>query len=59
MDHEAHILWAIAGASSDVKEASPFMTVPMLLLCLISIILGIYPRPIIDPLMEVIAGILA
>jgi NADH-quinone oxidoreductase subunit M len=43
----------------DVEEASPFMTVPMLLLCLISILLGIYPRPIMDPLMEVIAGILA
>jgi NADH-quinone oxidoreductase subunit M len=43
----------------DVKEASPFMTVPMILLCLISIILGIYPRPILDPLMEVVAGLLA
>jgi NADH-quinone oxidoreductase subunit M len=43
----------------DVEEASPFMTVPMLLLCIISILLGIYPKPILDPLMEVIAGILA
>ena len=43
----------------DVEEANPFMTVPMLLLCLISIMLGIFPRPIMDPLMEVVARILA
>lgn len=43
----------------DVKEAPWLMTVPMMLLCVISVILGIYPRPIMDPLMKIIAGILA
>ncbi|MCW4048734.1 MAG: NADH-quinone oxidoreductase subunit M [Candidatus Bathyarchaeota archaeon] len=43
----------------EVKEASWLMTVPMMLLCFLSIVLGIYPRPIIDPLMEVVAGLLA
>jgi NADH-quinone oxidoreductase subunit M len=42
----------------DVKEASSLMTIPMMLLCALSILLGIYPRPIMDPLMEVVAALL-
>jgi NADH-quinone oxidoreductase subunit M len=42
----------------DVKEASSLMTIPMILLCALSILLGIYPRPIMDPLMEVVATLL-
>jgi formate hydrogenlyase subunit 3/multisubunit Na+/H+ antiporter MnhD subunit len=43
---------------SDVKEASPLMTVPMILLCVISILLGLYPKPILDPLLEIVAALL-
>lgn len=43
----------------DTKEAGWVMTVPMILLCVLSILIGIYPRPILDPLMEVVAGLLA
>jgi formate hydrogenlyase subunit 3/multisubunit Na+/H+ antiporter MnhD subunit len=43
----------------DTKEAGWVMTVPMILLCLLSILIGIYPRPILDPLMEVVAGLLS
>jgi NADH-quinone oxidoreductase subunit M len=42
----------------DVKEASPYMTIPMILLCVLSILIGIYPKPIIDPIMEVVAALL-
>jgi NADH-quinone oxidoreductase subunit M len=42
----------------DVKEAPPLMTIPMVLLCVLSILIGIYPRPIIDPIMEVVAALL-
>jgi len=42
----------------DVKEASPLMTIPMMLLCALSILIGLYPRPIIDPIMEVVAALL-
>jgi len=41
-----------------VKEADLYMTIPMLLLCLLSIILGAYPRPIIDPLMQIVKVVL-
>jgi NADH-quinone oxidoreductase subunit M len=42
----------------DVKEASQLMTIPMVVLCLLSIILGLYPGLILDPLFEVIPGLL-
>jgi NADH-quinone oxidoreductase subunit M len=38
----------------DVKEAPLQMTIPMLVLCLLSIVLGIYPKPILDPLLQVV-----
>ena len=41
------------------REAGYMMTVPMALLCVISIILGIFPRPIIDPLIEFIVLLLS
>jgi NADH-quinone oxidoreductase subunit M len=41
----------------ETKEAGYLMILPMLILCLISIILGIYPRPILDPLLKVVAAI--
>jgi len=44
---------------ADTKEGGWVMTVPMILLCVLSILIGIYPRPIIDPLMEAVAGLLA
>jgi formate hydrogenlyase subunit 3/multisubunit Na+/H+ antiporter MnhD subunit len=37
-----------------VKEAPLQMTIPMLVLCLLSIVLGIYPKPILDPLLQVV-----
>ncbi|MBN1682751.1 NADH-quinone oxidoreductase subunit M [Candidatus Bathyarchaeota archaeon] len=40
----------------NVKEASPMMTVPMMVLCLFSIVLGIYPTQILDPLISLIAS---
>jgi len=43
---------------SEVKEASPLMTIPMVLLCVISILLGLYPQPILDPLLEAVAALL-
>jgi NADH-quinone oxidoreductase subunit M len=48
----------IAEHLEDVKEASPYMTIPMILLCVLSILIGLYPRPIIDPIMEVVASLL-
>jgi NADH-quinone oxidoreductase subunit M len=39
---------------TDVKEAPLKMTIPIMLLCLFSIILGIYSKPIINPLIKVI-----
>jgi len=48
----------IAEHLEDVKEASPLMTIPMILLCVLSILIGIYPKPIIDPIMEVVARLL-
>ena len=42
----------------DVKEAPQLMIIPMILLCLLSIILGLYPGLILDPLFEVIPGLL-
>jgi len=42
----------------DVKEAPQLMIIPMILLCLLSIILGICPGLILDPLFEVIPGLL-
>jgi NADH-quinone oxidoreductase subunit M len=38
----------------EVKEAPILMTVPMILLCVISIILGIYSKPLLDPLLNII-----
>jgi NADH-quinone oxidoreductase subunit M len=43
---------------SKVSEASPLMTIPMIALCVLSIILGIYPKPIMDPLIQVITALL-
>lgn len=43
---------------TEVKEANLYMTIPMLLLCALSIILGIYPRPILDPLIQIVGEIL-
>jgi NADH-quinone oxidoreductase subunit M len=42
----------------NVKEANLYMTIPMLLLCFLSIVLGIYPRPILDPLLKIVGEIL-
>ena len=42
----------------EVKEADLYMTIPMILLCALSIILGIYPRPILDPLLQIVGEIL-
>jgi len=42
----------------DVKEAPTMMTLPMLFLCALSIILGIYPAVIVDPLLKVVTAIL-
>jgi NADH-quinone oxidoreductase subunit M len=44
---------------ADVKEAPWIMTVPMIILCVLSIVLGLFPAPILDPLMEAVAGLLA
>jgi NADH-quinone oxidoreductase subunit M len=41
----------------DVKEAPATMIVPMLILCFLSIITGIYPKIILDPLLEMIRKI--
>lgn len=38
----------------DVKEAPLFMTIPMIVLSLLSIVLGIYPKPILDPLLKIV-----
>jgi NADH-quinone oxidoreductase subunit M len=43
----------------ETQEANWVMTIPMILLCVLSILIGIYPRPILDPLMEVVARLLA
>jgi len=32
--------------------------VPMILLIAFSIVLGIYPKPIVDPIMEAVAGLI-
>jgi NADH-quinone oxidoreductase subunit M len=42
----------------EVKEANLYMTIPMLLLCFLSIVLGAYPRPILDPLIQIVGEIL-
>lgn len=42
----------------DVKEAPPHMTIPIIILCLLSIILGLYPKPILEPMMEMIEQLL-
>ena len=38
----------------DVKEAPLHMTIPIIVLCLFSILLGLYPKPILEPLMEIV-----
>ena len=38
----------------EVKEAPWLMLAPALVLCLLSIILGIYPRPFLDPLLHIV-----
>jgi NADH-quinone oxidoreductase subunit M len=38
----------------EVKEAPLQMTVPMMFLCLLSVLMGIYPKPILDPLINII-----
>jgi len=43
----------------NVKESSYLMTIPMILLCLLSLLLGIYPSPILDPLLKGVAALLA
>ena len=43
---------------ASVKEASNLMTLPMLLLCVLSVIIGIYPKPILDPLLQIVASLL-
>jgi NADH-quinone oxidoreductase subunit M len=42
----------------EVEEASPMMIIPMVILCLLSIILGIIPGPILNPIFEVITGVI-
>jgi NADH-quinone oxidoreductase subunit M len=42
----------------EVDEASPMMIIPMILLCLFSIILGIIPGPILDPIFQLITGVI-
>ena len=42
----------------EVKEAGPYMTIPMMLLCLISIVLGLGPGSILDPLLHTIQGLM-
>jgi formate hydrogenlyase subunit 3/multisubunit Na+/H+ antiporter MnhD subunit len=42
----------------EVDEASPLMIIPMVLLCLFSIVLGIVPGPILDPIFELITGVI-
>ncbi|MBS7619865.1 NADH-quinone oxidoreductase subunit M [Candidatus Bathyarchaeota archaeon] len=37
-----------------VKEAPALMTVPMMILCFLSILLGIYPGQVLDPLIEAV-----
>jgi NADH-quinone oxidoreductase subunit M len=39
----------------DVKEASPIMTVPLLVLVIVSVVLGVYPRPIVDLVVPMIS----
>jgi len=39
----------------EIKEAGYLMTIPMAILCIISLLLGIYPRPILDPLLKVLS----
>ena len=43
---------------AEVKEAPTMMLLAMVLLIAFSVILGIYPRPIVDPLMEAVAGLI-
>jgi NADH-quinone oxidoreductase subunit M len=38
----------------DVKEAPLHMTLPIVILCLLSIIFGLYPKPILEPLIEAV-----
>lgn len=38
----------------EVNEAPLQMTVPMLFLCLLSIVLGLYSKPVLDPLIKII-----
>ena len=42
----------------NVKEANLSMTIPMIILCLLSIVLGAYPRPLLDPILQIVGGIL-
>ena len=42
----------------EVDEASPMMIIPMILLCLFSIILGIIPGPILDPIFALVKGVI-
>ncbi len=44
---------------ADVKEASWTYTVPMIILCALSILLGLAPAYVVNPLMEAVAGLLA
>jgi NADH-quinone oxidoreductase subunit M len=43
---------------AEVKEAPMMMLVPMILLIAFSIVLGIYPKPIVDLIMEAVAGLI-
>lgn len=41
----------------DVKEAGPYMTIPIMVLCFISIVLGLAPGAILDPLLKAVQGL--
>jgi NADH-quinone oxidoreductase subunit M len=43
----------------NVKEPPYLMTIPLVLLCLLSLLLGLYPSVILDPLLKSVAALLA
>jgi len=42
----------------DVKEAPVMMTIPLIIFSVLSIVAGIYPRVILEPLMKIIHGLI-
>jgi len=38
----------------EVEEAPPLMTIPMIVLCILSIVVGLYPSFVLDPMIEVV-----